>query len=203
MQAAPAAKRARMAAVAEPVELKCPITMELLRDPVSNCVGNTYERAAIVTHLAKPGAKRDPLTNVELANTTLVPCQLARRQVQAFLDAHPDYTPEGWPNRMVPPLPMTVEAELRAVAEAKDKKDIAAVLSTLAALPNAAEVQVVGFYALSILMLVGDDALRKLTRDSEAYRLVLGALCSRHLARLLTCAQPLCATTHRLPNCKL
>jgi len=182
----PEAKRARTAAVVEPAELKCSITLELFRDPISNCVGNTYERAAIEAHLAKPGTKRDPLTNEELASRKLVPNQIVRRMIQVFLDAHPDYTPEGWENRMVPPLPGAVKSALAEVAAAKAENSVPRLLASLAALPNSVEVQAAGFRALRQLMSEGDEEVKKQARESEAYGLVLGApsaalvsLCSR------------------------
>jgi len=184
----PETKRARTAAVVEPAELKCPITLELLRDPVCNSVGNTYERAAIVAHLAKPGAKRDPLTNEALANTTLIPTQIVRRQVQSFLDAHADYTPEGWDSRMVPPLPGAVQAALAEVATARAANSVLRLLAALASLPNAVEVQAAGFDALYWLANGGDEEVKKQARESEAYGLVLGAPSRRLLLAL--CSLP-------------
>jgi len=193
----PAAKRARKAAaVVEPAELKCPITLELFRDPVSNCVGNTYERAAIEAHLAKPGAKRDPLTNEALANETLVPNQLARRSIQAFLDAHSDYTPEGWENRMVPPLPGALQAALAEVAVAKAANSVPRLLAALAALPNAVEVQAAGFEALWRLMREGDEELKKQARESAVFSLVLGAPSA---ALLSLCSRPRVSRHAQLP----
>jgi hypothetical protein len=192
----PEAKRARTAAVAEPAELKCPITLELFRDPVCNCVGNTYERSAIEAHLAKPGAKRDPLTNEALANLSLVPNQSLRRMVQVFLDAHPDYTPEGWESRMVPPLSGALQAALAEVAVAKAANSVPRLLAALAALPNAVEVQAAGFEALWRLMSKGDEELKKQARESEAYGLVLGA----PLAALLSlCSRPRVSRHAQLP----
>jgi len=169
------AKRSRISTGLEPLELKCPITLELFRDPVSNSVGNTYERAAIEKHLAKPGAKRDPLTNESLASALLFPNQIVRRQVQAFLDAHPDYTPEGWDSRLVPPLPGAVRAALAEVEAAKAARSVARLVAALAALPNAVELQVAGFDAIEELLNGGDNDTLKLVRDAEVLELVVGA----------------------------
>jgi len=192
----PEAKRARTAAVVEPAELKCSITLELLRDPVSTCVGNTYERAAIEAHLAKPGAKRDPLTNEELANETLVPNQIVRRMVQAFLDAHPDYTPEGWENRMVPPLPGALKSDLAEVKAAFVANSVPRLLAGLSSLPNAVEVQALGICALWQLMRKGDEELKKQARESGAYGLVLGAPSA---ALLSLCSRPRVSRHAQLP----
>ena len=50
----------------------CPITWELLHDPVMAADGFTYERRAIEQHLLKVG-HRSPKTNLQLTNKTLVP----------------------------------------------------------------------------------------------------------------------------------
>lgn len=50
----------------------CPITRELLHDPVMAADGFTYERRAIEQHLLKIG-HRSPKTNLQLTNKTLVP----------------------------------------------------------------------------------------------------------------------------------
>jgi hypothetical protein len=192
----PEAKRARTAAVAEPAELKCPITLELFRDPVSNCVGNTYERAAIEAHLAKPGAKRDPLTNEELESIKLVPNQIVRRMVQAFLDAHPDYTPEGWENRMVPPLPGALKSDLAEVKTAFVANSVPRLLAALSSLPNAVLVQAAGFGALWRLMRKGDEELKKQARESAVYGLVLGAPSA---ALLSLCSRPRVSRHAQLP----
>jgi len=192
----PEAKRARTAAGAELAELKCPITLELFRDPVSTCVGNTYERAAIEAHLAKPGAKRDPLTNEALANLSLVPNQSLRRMVQVFLDAHPDYTPEGWENRMVPPLPGAVKSALAEVAAAKAENSVPRLLASLAALPNSVEVQAAGVGALWRSMSEGDEELKKQARESAVFSLVLGAPSA---ALLSLCSRPRVSRHAQLP----
>ena len=65
--------------------------------------GNSYEREAIVEHLQQRGQATDPVTNAPLASLYAIPNWQLRRDVQAFLEAHPDYTPAGWADRTVPP----------------------------------------------------------------------------------------------------
>ena len=74
----------------EPVNLQCPISHIMLRDPVVVGSGNTYEREAIVAHLQIQQQPTDPLTNVPLANLYAIPNWQLRRDVQTFLEAHPD-----------------------------------------------------------------------------------------------------------------
>ena len=51
-------------------QLKCPITLEAMRDPVKAADGHTYERSAIEQHFLLNGAK-SPLTNLVLPHTRL------------------------------------------------------------------------------------------------------------------------------------
>jgi hypothetical protein len=127
-----AAKRARIGAapaaapVVEPQELVCPIARELLRDPVVNAAGHTYERVALMSAWAQrgyEGAVRDPLTNAALDTRKLYPNWLARRLVAAFLEQHPGYVPDGWPDRGVPPPLLMSDDEDDAVVEAEDEEE--------------------------------------------------------------------------------
>ena len=55
------------------ISFRCPITLQLLIDPVVASDGHTYERSAIVRWLARPGPgiQRSPCTNMPLASDTL------------------------------------------------------------------------------------------------------------------------------------
>ena len=84
---------------AEPEELMCPITRTVFRDPVMVVEsGHTYERSAILEHFRRNGA-RDPLTNCALSSAKVMTNWAMRNVVQAWLDKHPDVTPDGWDSR--------------------------------------------------------------------------------------------------------
>ena len=84
---------------AEPEELICPITLNMFRDPVMVVdSGHTYERSAILMHFERNGAK-DPLTGLALSSTKVMTNWAVRQIVQAWLDKHPDVTPDGWKSR--------------------------------------------------------------------------------------------------------
>mmetsp|Transcript_92755 Transcript_92755/g.276669 ORF Transcript_92755/g.276669 Transcript_92755/m.276669 type:complete len:294 (+) Transcript_92755:27-908(+) len=89
----------------EPEHLLCPVTQALFRDPVFVVdSGNTYEREALMDYWERVGEARDPLTNLALESREVRTNWAVRREVQAFLGAHPDFTPEGWDTReMLPP----------------------------------------------------------------------------------------------------
>jgi len=94
-----------MAGQEPPGALCCSITLALMRDPVSNSLGNTYERAALVAFWAQhPGNERDPLTGSPVPNTALVPNQAVRGLIVDWLDERPAFVPEGWGNRLLAPL---------------------------------------------------------------------------------------------------
>jgi hypothetical protein len=69
--------------------------------------GRTYERSLLETFWKKYGETKDPVTNVAINSTKTYTNWDARRQVHQFLDEFPLYTPEGWPDRTVPPPPDT------------------------------------------------------------------------------------------------
>ena len=85
----PAVKRAAAARRAQwkrvpppPDELLCPITLELLRDPVVLAGdGKVYEREAIAAWLARHATS--PLTGLAVADVALAPCEATRAAVAA------------------------------------------------------------------------------------------------------------------------
>jgi STIP1 family protein 1 len=72
-----------------PQELCCPLTLDVFRDPVlAPCSGHSYERSAVLEHLAKVG-EFDPMTRAPLAAKHLVRNVALRCAAAAWLDAHP------------------------------------------------------------------------------------------------------------------
>ena len=72
-------------AATPPEHLMCPISIDLLVDPVFAADGHTYSRAEIQAWLAT-GKRTSPKTNEPLAHTTLTPNHLVRSMVQEYLD---------------------------------------------------------------------------------------------------------------------
>ena len=62
----------------------CPITQELMIDPVILSSGHTYERSAITEHLRRNN-HRDPITNLKLKNKTLTPNMALRHSITAHI----------------------------------------------------------------------------------------------------------------------
>jgi ubiquitin-protein ligase len=68
-----------------PYHLKCPLTLELFRDPVLSPSGHTYERRAIEMHLQKTGGSgQDPLTNCDISTQDLVPNRAVKEAVEQY-----------------------------------------------------------------------------------------------------------------------
>eukprot|EP00605_Chrysophyceae_sp_TOSAG23-4_P001604 GSChrysophyteH1.ASY1.ANO1.1763.1 assembled CDS len=65
-------------------EFQCPITYELLRDPVIAADGNTYERKAIEKWLAK--SQTSPLSGENLEHTILSPNRAMKKIIQDLID---------------------------------------------------------------------------------------------------------------------
>jgi len=76
--------------VVVPVDFLCPITYELMREPVLVADGSTYEREAI-EHWLKTHST-SPVTNERLAHTMIVPNNMARSLIRDFAATHPTLT---------------------------------------------------------------------------------------------------------------
>ena len=67
-----------------PPDFVCPITLEVLRDPVFTADGESYERLAI-SRWFQSGHHTSPRTGARLAHTRLVPNQALRGSIESFL----------------------------------------------------------------------------------------------------------------------
>jgi hypothetical protein len=68
-----------------PEDLCCPITCELMKDPVITADGTTFERCAIKEWF-ETGARTSPTTNEPLENLTLIPNHVCKRLITALLE---------------------------------------------------------------------------------------------------------------------
>ncbi|KAJ6240541.1 wd repeat [Anaeramoeba flamelloides] len=74
----------------EPPEIYfCPITHELLRDPVTTKHGHTFERVAITEHINRGG--NCPFTRKPLKIEELAPNYLVKQMIEKWVEEHPDY----------------------------------------------------------------------------------------------------------------
>ncbi|TKW39637.1 hypothetical protein SEVIR_1G192600v4 [Setaria viridis] len=75
------------AGVQVPWYFRCPISLELMRDPVTVSTGQTYDRASIESWVAT-GNTTCPVTRAPLADFTLIPNHTLRRLIQEWCVAH-------------------------------------------------------------------------------------------------------------------
>ena len=70
-----------------PVDFMCPITQDLMNDPVVCADGHSYERAAIVQWLSNHNTS--PKTNVTLVHKNLTPNHTLRGAIEQWSELHP------------------------------------------------------------------------------------------------------------------
>ena len=70
----------------------CPITQEVMEDPVVCADGHSYERSAIEKWLQT--SNTSPLTGAVLESTLLIPCVIVRSQIQDLLERYPELKDE-------------------------------------------------------------------------------------------------------------
>ena len=71
-----------------PPQYLCPITGEVMEDPVTTADGHAYERAAIAQWLQAHDTS--PVTNEQLPNRELAPAHALRQLIEEFVAANPD-----------------------------------------------------------------------------------------------------------------
>ena len=64
-------------------QLQCPLSFEIMTDPVMNAAGQTYERSAIEAWFSR-GKRTDPMTGIVLEHTHLVPNVFARSMCRKY-----------------------------------------------------------------------------------------------------------------------
>jgi len=89
----------------------CPITCELMTEPVVLiCNGQTYEKSAIQEWFRR-GHRTDPITNQPLISTNIVPNYSLRRAIESFLQSYPELCNQG-----------NDQASLEAIIEIQEQK---------------------------------------------------------------------------------
>jgi len=91
IQAAPV----EVAPIEVPPDMTCPITREIMRDPVIALDGHSYEREAIEGWFSASlcqgsGHFRSPLTNESLAAHTVTPNHTLRKVIEHFISKNPE-----------------------------------------------------------------------------------------------------------------
>ncbi|PIM97528.1 Ubiquitin--protein ligase [Handroanthus impetiginosus] len=90
-----------------PYHFRCPISLELMSDPVTVCTGQTYDRSSIESWVAT-GNTTCPVTRVPLTDFTLIPNHTLRRLIQDWCVANRSFGIERIPTPKQPADPVLV-----------------------------------------------------------------------------------------------
>ncbi|KAK9056657.1 hypothetical protein SSX86_024019 [Deinandra increscens subsp. villosa] len=136
-----------------PYHFRCPISLELMRDPVIVGTGQTYDRSSIESWVAT-GNTTCPVTRLPLTDFTLIPNHTLRRLIQEWCVANRCYGVERIPTPKQPADPVIVRSLLNQAASESNTRH-----ARLSALRR----------------------LRGLARDSEKNRSVISAFNAREV----------------------
>ncbi|XVF67558.1 hypothetical protein PTKIN_Ptkin10aG0131000 [Pterospermum kingtungense] len=94
-----------------PYHFRCPISLELMRDPVTVSTGQTYDRNSIESWVAT-GNTTCPVTRASLSDFTLIPNHTLRRLIQDWCVANQAFGIERIPTPKQPAEPTMVRTLL-------------------------------------------------------------------------------------------
>ncbi|XP_042394768.1 U-box domain-containing protein 26-like [Zingiber officinale] len=126
-----------VAGVTIPHHFRCPISLELMRDPVTVCTGQTYDRPSIESWVAI-GNTTCPVSRVPLADFTLIPNHTLRRLIQDWCVAHRSHGVERIPTPKQPADPPLVRSLVASASSGSVASRVAA-LCRLRALARESE----------------------------------------------------------------
>jgi hypothetical protein len=181
------------AGVQVPWYFRCPISLELMRDPVTVSTGQTYDRSSIESWVAT-GNTSCPVTRAPLADFTLIPNHTLRRLIQEWCVAHRSMGVERIPTPKQPADPDLVRSlvaqgpglpalrRLRALARESDKNRLvmathetrAALLEAAFGSGSGAASEELEAEAMAVLALVGlgeEEAVEVVGREERVARL--------------------------------
>ncbi|KAH7867472.1 hypothetical protein Vadar_033939 [Vaccinium darrowii] len=136
-----------------PYHFRCPISLELMTDPVTISNGQTYDRASIESWIAT-GNTTCPVTRSPLTDFTLIPNHTLRRLIQDWCVSNRSFGVERIPTPKQPAEPATVRTLLSQASSESTR-----MLNRVSALKR----------------------LRGLARDSEKNRAVISAQNAREI----------------------
>ncbi|XP_058108398.1 U-box domain-containing protein 21-like [Magnolia sinica] len=105
-----------------PSHFRCPISLDLMKDPVTLCTGITYDRQSIDTWL-DAGNYTCPVTNQILNTFEQIPNHTLRRMIQDWCVDNRSFGIERIPTPRIPLTDSDVSAILAEVATASRRRD--------------------------------------------------------------------------------
>ncbi|XP_009390871.3 U-box domain-containing protein 21-like [Musa acuminata AAA Group] len=121
--------------VAIPTHFRCPISLDLMRDPVTASTGITYDRQSIETW-QELGNTSCPVTGQQLQHQDLIPNHSIRKMIQDWCVAHRPYGIERIPTPTAPVNRAEVMDVLSEIATASRQGDVAACARSVAKVTN-------------------------------------------------------------------
>uniref|UniRef100_A0A0C9S5V7 RING-type E3 ubiquitin transferase n=1 Tax=Wollemia nobilis TaxID=56998 RepID=A0A0C9S5V7_9CONI len=187
-----------------PYHFRCPISLDLMRDPVILCTGQTYDRSSIEKWVAS-GNNTCPVTMQSLEDFTLIPNHTLRRLIQEWCVANSSKGIERIPTPKQPADPRMVRSAIQEASSLSSSTSArATALRTLKNLGKECERNKVilaeeGIVAVLVAILTSSsseehpkDPDSQLPSDDQLYEEALGVLVFFCLndAQRITLAQP-------------
>ncbi|XP_077230592.1 U-box domain-containing protein 20-like [Tasmannia lanceolata] len=105
-----------------PTHFRCPISLDLMKDPVTLCTGITYDRQSIDTWL-DAGNHTCPVTNQPLKSLEQIPNHTIRRMIQDWCVENSSYGIERIPTPRIPVTSAKVSEILLGISAAARRRD--------------------------------------------------------------------------------
>lgn len=105
-----------------PNHFRCPISLDLMKDPVTLSTGITYDRESIETWL-ESGNKTCPITNQVLTNLEPIPNHTIRRMIQEWCVENRSFGVERIPTPRIPVSSVLVSDILSKIMNARVRED--------------------------------------------------------------------------------
>ncbi|KAI5070759.1 hypothetical protein GOP47_0015102 [Adiantum capillus-veneris] len=153
-----------------PEDFRCPISLELMTDPVIVATGQTYERAAI-TRWIEEGHQTCPKSGLMMAHTVLIPNQALRSLIWQWCERHGISISPSEPTHQGSRISQSTPTSLEAT-----KLTVEFLLRQLPSAAAETQRHIAG--ELRLLAKCGSDN-RKVIADAEAVPLLLPLLSAR------------------------
>ncbi|CAN0846429.1 U-box domain-containing protein 26 [Linum grandiflorum] len=108
-----------------PYHFRCPISLELMRDPVTVSTGQTYDRSSIESWIAT-GNTTCPVTRTPLSDFTFIPNHTLRRLIQDWCVSNRCFGVERIPTPKQPADPSLIRSLLGQIASVSSLSRLAA-----------------------------------------------------------------------------
>ncbi|TKY56675.1 U-box domain-containing protein 21 [Spatholobus suberectus] len=93
--------------IAIPTHFRCPVTLDMMKDPVTVSTGITYDRDSIEKWI-ESGNRTCPVTKTELTSVDMIPNHAIRRMIQDWCVEHRSHGIERIPTPRIPVTPYEV-----------------------------------------------------------------------------------------------